>query len=540
MDITTLRRPVDELLGEYNGKHVVYLPNPGNAGDSLIAVGTQQAFSRHNISFHLLEENTPIFGSHVILGGGGNFVPLYNDTRRAIENLLGRAERIIILPQTVRGNEDLLQLLDATCILFCRDRVSFDHVRRINQAIDVRLAHDMAFHVDVEEFMQSADFREHGAAIVEERLLSVGLSQNTISELPSVDFLRLGIESRFDAPETDADISVLFRLGVAPGRAELAAWCFLHTISLAKHINTDRLHVAIGAALLGIPCTLRDNSYGKNSSVYRLSLASFPNVRMVARVRLGSTTSQRVQRELPFTLQIPIYNETDLLEFSFYYHNILGLKPRYILDNKRTPEAEATLQRLNQEVAYFVNEKPYIEAGYESFAMASPTDWILRLDCDEVPSRELIDWCTNFIECGGNGVAGFERHQVVWQNGRLYSARTERFLPKVQMQWRLFNRTSVSFDTRIHTPGIKLENITPMPSEACVYHLSWQFLSFGDRLRKSDRYDRYGQPAANRANQLLPIEDADLAFLHAPLLQDAYLDWQSSRPAVVPENRAGV
>ena len=40
--------------------------------------------------------------------------------------------------------------------------------------------------------------------------------------------------------------------------------------------------MALGAALLGVPCRLYDNSYGKNEAVYRYSLAGrFANVRLM-------------------------------------------------------------------------------------------------------------------------------------------------------------------------------------------------------------------------------------------------------------------
>ena len=41
-------------------------------------------------------------------------------------------------------------------------------------------------------------------------------------------------------------------------------------------------YVAIGAALLGVPCRFHDNSYGKNEAVYRQSIAGwFSTVRFV-------------------------------------------------------------------------------------------------------------------------------------------------------------------------------------------------------------------------------------------------------------------
>ena len=54
---------------------------------------------------------------------------------------------------------------------------------------------------------------------------------------------------------------------------------FLMALKSAHSIVTDRLHVGIGAALLGVPCELIDNSYGKNREIYDFSLANrFHNI----------------------------------------------------------------------------------------------------------------------------------------------------------------------------------------------------------------------------------------------------------------------
>ena len=228
---------------------------------------------------------------------------------------------------------------------------------------------------------------------------------------------------------------------------------------------------------------------------------------------------------LPYTIQIPVYNETRALEFSALYFDRLGLSVRYVLDSQRTDEAETTLRRLGREPVYFLNERPYIENGYENFAALSPTDWILRLDCDEVPSRELIRASIEFVERNGAGIAGFDRHQVLFRDGRLLTATTDRFRPSAQRQWRLFNRQQVRFNRQIHSPGLHLDHAVEQQPDAVIYHLSWVFLSLEERVKKAARYDANGQSPVNRLNQLFPIESTDFADLHAPFLQEIFSTW---------------
>lgn len=53
---------------------------------------------------------------------------------------------------------------------------------------------------------------------------------------------------------------------------------FLKIIAMHKTINTNRLHVAIAASMLGKNVKFYSNSYFKNKFVYEYSLINFSNV----------------------------------------------------------------------------------------------------------------------------------------------------------------------------------------------------------------------------------------------------------------------
>lgn len=296
------RLEVEAVLQQLRGERVLYLPNPGNGGDSLIAAATYQAFERAGVEFELASLDADVTGRVVILSGGGNLVPYYDDVSCALDRFADKAGRLILLPHTVRGHEDLLARLDGRCTLFVRDRASLAHVKRLNAAVDVRLAHDMAFHLDVSSFMGQADLQRRGQPVVEAKLRQVGLTIQSFREWPSVELMRLDIESIVAEPASDADISDLFMMGVNPDEAPLAAWCFLHAISLANHVLTDRLHVGIGAALMRVPCTMRDNAYGKNAAVFDYSLTGVPHIRMIQANPRETILARRQRREIE-TLQ---------------------------------------------------------------------------------------------------------------------------------------------------------------------------------------------------------------------------------------------
>lgn len=274
---------MEAFFAELRGTAVLFFANPGNAGDSLIAAATWQAFARNGIEAAQIGLEAKVDDRVVLLGGGGNFIPLYREITDAIASFAGQARKIVILPHTIRGNEVVLRQMDARYTVFCRDERSFGHVRSIQPALDVRLSHDMAFHLDAPALLRDAALAARAEPRWRKALAEAGVDEATLGRPEGVDLRRVDVESAVERPRSDIDISEAFRFGTGADQAPVAAWCFLKSISVARQIVTDRLHVAIGAALLGTPCRLHDNSYGKNAAVYRHSLAGrFPNVTFVA------------------------------------------------------------------------------------------------------------------------------------------------------------------------------------------------------------------------------------------------------------------
>lgn len=270
-----------EILREFRNSEVLYLPNSGNAGDSLISTATMQCFRRLNISYQAITLDAKVDGRTVILGGGGNFIPLYATIRNALERFAGRAKRIVLLPHTIRGNEDILSSLPSETLLICREIPSYDHVVSVNPKCEVALAHDMAFHLDPEELLANDPDAAEFQNVFVTKLAEAGTIPAALSKKPEMRFFRLDGESTGKHGAGDIDISSLFEFGVWPRNSERSSWCFLEAIRTSQAVVTDRLHVAIGSAMLNKPCRLYDNSYGKNKEVYRHSLRRWSSVDFV-------------------------------------------------------------------------------------------------------------------------------------------------------------------------------------------------------------------------------------------------------------------
>lgn len=223
------------------------------------------------------------------------------------------------------------------------------------------------------------------------------------------------------------------------------------------------------------------------------------------------------------TIQIPVFNETDALRFSVRYFASIGRTPSYVFDSQATPEAIATGASLGLPLLRFENDRPFIENGYEAFAAAAPTDWIFRIDCDELPSPEAIRFAEDHAERGA-GIVGFSRHQVIVRDGVAMEPTHKRFDAGTKRQYRLFDRRRVAFDRTIHTPGIMLDAVVAAPPECALFHFSWMFLSWEDRLEKAGRYDRFGQQAGNRHNQLIDLGELEWRPI-ATVATDACVRW---------------
>ena len=248
------------------------MPNSGNAGDSLISVGVMSCFDRLGIRFKPITVETDVRDKVVILGGGGNFVPAYATIRNAFLSFKNSAKAIVLLPHTIRGNEDVLNDLNSNVTIICRDIESYRHVSRHCHKPTVLLGHDMAFHIDVQEFTNDkeniAKFQPEFTAKIREK----GIDLPGLMRKPQVFFARGDDERAGSIGGSDLDPSSLFEFGVWPGNAQKSSWCFLEMIRCMQEITTDRLHIAIASALLEKPCNLFDNSYGKNAEVYVHSL----------------------------------------------------------------------------------------------------------------------------------------------------------------------------------------------------------------------------------------------------------------------------
>lgn len=286
----------------------MYCPNPGNAGDSAIAMATYECFESLGISYRCVEWNEAFDARDKVLvyGGGGNLT-IYPHARAFIQRHHAVVKRLVLLPHTIHGHEDLLGQLGANVDIFCREQWSLEWVRKHTSGPNVYLADDMAFRLDPASHLAHEWVGGHTAAVqllaglFRSGLKRVGLQTQFQGARPLRTAASLFTNAgtllarrprtlqafRVDSERTDIalppdnlDVSLMFDHGVgSPHAARCATLGMMSFLNAFDRVATNRLHVCILTALLGKEVDFYPNSYFKNEAVYMLSMrARFPNV----------------------------------------------------------------------------------------------------------------------------------------------------------------------------------------------------------------------------------------------------------------------
>lgn len=296
---------VAEVLRRHLGnQELVFVPNPGNAGDSLIAASTFQFLQRNGIRYSVKRIDPSLFAGRVVAyGGGGNIVGPNTYGTRFLSSIHRLAKRVVILPHTIKGVDDLLASFGGNVDIFCRENLSYDYVRTTAARATVHLSHDMALGADVQSLLNTKDdsivrLRATLASVAAKMHLSSAIATQAsglvslwrppkpTSEAGHVRvlcaFRQDGERTGVDLPPDNIDVSEVFSLGVESAEiSSIAAHRLLRYLNRFEHIRTNRLHVAIASALLGKQVEMHDNNYYKCRAVYQHSLYQFPNVRFV-------------------------------------------------------------------------------------------------------------------------------------------------------------------------------------------------------------------------------------------------------------------
>ncbi len=306
---------ITQYLKSFSDETLYYCPNPGNAGDSLIAHATFQLFKKHNVNYKLFNffdsrEFEPM-DKVLVYGGGGNLVNNYcGSARKFLEKYHRLAKKIIILPHTINTHKDLLKELGNNVDIICREEISYNYVEKLTAKANVMLMDDMAFSLDVKNTLAQEPIsfsKSLGIKIISKVMKNNNLRWespspklmlgNNIMEMQKFweriskndkkkifNCFRTDKErSNINIPKDNIDLSKKFQYGTSNEKmAFYASYRLLNMINQYDEISTNRLHVAIAGALLGKSVKFYSNSYYKCKAVYEYSIKDkFSNVQWI-------------------------------------------------------------------------------------------------------------------------------------------------------------------------------------------------------------------------------------------------------------------
>jgi exopolysaccharide biosynthesis predicted pyruvyltransferase EpsI len=204
--------------------------------------------------------------------------------------------------------------MDSRFTVFCREQASFDYCRSRNHQAEFVLSDDMALSLNLVNFPHLSDSERKAPSLLKVLAASAGLfsryERDRIKVMNKLEHktrrrmlkhlgnhvrpfgrdLKIAWFMRRDQEKTDvigdslpnAPFMDLSRYGGGDCRDELVNYLgvelFLHAINEVDVVVTDRLHVGVGAALLGKHLVWLDNSYGKVCGVFQNSMTHIPHI----------------------------------------------------------------------------------------------------------------------------------------------------------------------------------------------------------------------------------------------------------------------
>jgi exopolysaccharide biosynthesis predicted pyruvyltransferase EpsI len=240
-------RLAEAIREQAQGEKVYLLCNPGNWGDALIRFGTEHFLQAFHIDYEKLlldgrlSSRLAVYGAGLrgkvlLCSGGGAWCNHYDHLPRTLEVIQRRTRfrKIIVLPSTFEKHYDIPGLQ-----FFRRDR--FESAQAMPAA---EFCHDLAFFI--------------------------GSLQTPVPPEKTAFCFRGDVEASgaHQAPAGNHDLS-------AQGSESDDVAPFFEYLSSYRTIYTDRLHVAIGASLLGREVHLYPGRYFKNHAIFRSSLEPY-------------------------------------------------------------------------------------------------------------------------------------------------------------------------------------------------------------------------------------------------------------------------
>ena len=211
-------------------------------------------------------------------------------------------------------------------------------------------------------------------------------------------------------------------------------------------------------------------------------------------------------------LVIPTRGCSKWLPFFLRAYRAWGIEPSYAVDNKCEPETLRLLKDNNVSTIFIDSDQiPNGESIMPFLSKSIREDYVFRLDDDEFPARELIDWVNSIPDSKFAFVTSWwiPRYEVALLDGQLWSCHPKWMRTKVGSALyenlhggRFYRHKDVIYDeVGPHHGNFVSDYVSHAPAEALLIHLDYLVRTMEERLNKirstEKRFKDAGWPFAN-------------------------------------------
>ena len=195
-----------------------------------------------------------------------------------------------------------------------------------------------------------------------------------------------------------------------------------------------------------------------------------------------------------YRIVIPTRDSAGWIGAFAHAYRRLGVEPIYLLDRRSKDATREVLRDIGADVRIVYPQLDRVEDMLDSTGDI-PSDWLVRFDDDELPSRALLTWLEGNLASMNAPVLALSRRDLYYHDSTLCYSRMETYYfhqddpTYLCPQYRAYRPDAVRFDNTIHSHGFVLDQYEMAPAGLYFVHFDWLMRSFEQRREKLRRYE---------------------------------------------------
>jgi len=199
-----------------------------------------------------------------------------------------------------------------------------------------------------------------------------------------------------------------------------------------------------------------------------------------------------------FKIIIPTRDSSKWLHIIIDYYRRHNIDPLFIVDTRTIDNTRNIIARADLKYLEFTPRGDFPEAGMIQFgAENASTEWVIRIDDDELPSINLLNWVEQIGSRSRNQCWFISRKELFRRGDDVFYSRSigkypiPNFQNKLHPMARLFHIHRVKFQEELHTSGFEELNLFNFAPDDCfIIHLNCLIHTMLVRLNKIKFYEK--------------------------------------------------